>query len=242
MSWGEADVEAELTGKGWRYSKRPIEHGVQFLLEDGTCVSRYSTGRVVVQGKDTALKHAAQQLFEQRTRSLTGQEARRSAHASTNAPPKVFIVYGHDKRARKELEHLLMTLRLEPVVLEKVPGGGDTLIEKLEKETSVDFACVLLTPDDEGRKKESADRSDQLRPRARQNVVLELGMVLARLGRKRVAILVKGNGGQLERPSDIAGLIYIPFDRHVDEVKDKLASNLMEAGFRIRSEDLARVS
>ncbi len=40
---------------------------------------------------------------------------------------------------------------------------------------------------------------------------------MARLGRRRVAILVKGD--DLERPSDIDGLIYIPFKAHIDEVK-----------------------
>ena len=40
--------------------------------------------------------------------------------------------------------------------------------------------------------------------RARQNVILELGMLLVRLGRKRVAILHKGS---LELPSDITGRV-----------------------------------
>ena len=41
-------------------------------------------------------------------------------------------------------------------------------------------------------------------------------MFLVRLGRKRVAILHKGS---LELPSDISGLIYIRFNKRVDEVK-----------------------
>ena len=156
-----------------------------------------------------------------------------AAPAVPAAQSRVFIVYGHDVQAREQLELLLRRLQLEPIVLQNIPGGGDTLIEKLEKLTGADFACVLLTPDDEGRKR---DEAADLRPRARQNVVLELGMVLARLGRQRVAILVKGD--DIERPSDINGLIYIPFSDHVNEAKNKLAANLQEAGFTIRVRDL----
>lgn len=77
---------------------------------------------------------------------------------------------------------------------------------------------------------------DQKKPRARQNVVLELGMVLARLGRRRVAVLVKGSN--LERPSDIDGLIYLAFNDKVDEIKDRIAATLQTAGFVIQVADL----
>jgi predicted nucleotide-binding protein len=53
-------------------------------------------------------------------------------------------------------------------------------------------------------------------------------MVLARLGRKRVAILQKQT---VERPSDIDGLIYIPFKERVDEVNVQLIKEFQAAGF-----------
>ena len=43
-------------------------------------------------------------------------------------------------------------------------------------------------------------------PRARQNVVLEMGMLIARLGRTNVAILKKGH---VEVPSDAQGIVYL---------------------------------
>jgi predicted nucleotide-binding protein len=117
---------------------------------------------------------------------------------------------------------------LEPIVLANLPAGGDTIIEKLERylgETgNVGFACVLLTPDDEGHE---AGKPEEKRYRARQNVVLELGMVLARLGRGRVAIIHKGS---VELPSDIAGLIYIPFQERVEEVAPQLFKELEHGG------------
>ncbi len=68
---------------------------------------------------------------------------------------------------------------------------------------------------------------------ARLNVVLELGMVLANLGRKRVAILRKKT---VEQPSDIDGLIYLPFDEHIDEIKIKLYRELQAAGYKPKLE------
>ena len=123
-------------------------------------------------------------------------------------------------------------MKLEPVILQNLVSGGLTIIEKLEGNLDVRYACVLLTPDDQGH---SAGKPDQIRLRARQNVVLELGMFLVHLGRKRVAILHKG---ERELPSDINGLIYIRFEKRVDEVKERLGAELQEAGFHINIKDL----
>ena len=236
--WNKESVERTIKEKNWYESEREIQHGHQFTLTDGTRINCYNTGKIQVQGRDTDIKREAEKIFGgkpavsgRRSRSQDGMDA---APAS---PKRVFIVYGHDHDAREQLEHRLRKLRIDPIVLQSIPGGGDTIIEKLEQLTGADFACVLLTPDDEGRKW-TQDGSEQLRTRARQNVVLELGMVLSRLGRSRVAILVKG--GTIERPSDIDGLIYIPFSNHIDEAKNELASNLQDAGFNIRVEDLSK--
>jgi len=145
----------------------------------------------------------------------------------------IFIVYGHDTDAREQLELLLRRLKLEPVILANLVAEGQTIIEMLEKHrASVKYACVLLTPDDEGHKRE---RPADKKSHARQNVVLELGMFLSTLGRKHVAILHKG---EVELPSDIHGLVYIPFQKHVSEVKQRLAAELQEAGFHINIKDL----
>jgi predicted nucleotide-binding protein len=85
-------------------------------------------------------------------------------------------------------------MRLEPVILQNLPIAGDTIIEKLESNIDVKYACVLLTPDDEGYR---AGNDNEKKLRARQNVILELGMFLVRLGRKRVAILHKELGSRI---------------------------------------------
>ena len=238
-TWDINSVRQILQEKGWYDSEREIQHGVQFTLTDETKVNRYNTGRVQVQGRDTLIKEEATEIFAASSEAPRATVAG-SATGAQIAPRRVFIVYGHDVQAREQLELLLRRLKLDPVVLQNIPGGGDTIIEKLEALTDADFACVLVTPDDEGRKRpEASDKATDLRPRARQNVVLELGMVLSRLGRSRVAVLVRDNvGDTTERPSDIDGLLYIPFSGHVDETKNLLAANLQKAGFDIQVADL----
>jgi len=230
--WTEEQVRQACAEQGWEVTEREIEHGIQFILYDGTPINWYRTGTVVVAGKATTVKAEARKLFaEEPVAGATSGPA--AAGTAVTAPMRVFIVYGHDAAAREQLELILRRLKIEPIVLQNIPGGGDTIIEKLEILTDTDFACVLLTPDDEGY---PTGQETEKKPRARQNVVLEFGMVLAKLGRRRVAVLVKGHN--LERPSDIDGLIYLPFNNHVDDAKIALATNLQEAGFDIQVRDL----
>jgi predicted nucleotide-binding protein len=192
----------------------------------------FDSGKMSFQRKqDTALSKEVKALYEGSggVGSVERPGEVPAAPAQAHADQPVFIVYGHDTASRDQLELILRRMRLDPIVLGNLAAAGDTIIEKLEKylgeHGNVGFACVLLTPDDEGHK---VGKVEDKKYRARQNVVLEVGMVLARLGRKRVAILHKQS---VEVPSDIAGLIYIAFTERVDEVKAKLFGELREAGY-----------
>lgn len=144
---------------------------------------------------------------------------------------KVFIVYGHDEIARTQLEALLRRWDLEPIILDQQASSGQTIIAKLEEYGSdVGYAIVLATPDDEGKAKSELE----YKSRVRQNVVLELGMFLSKLGRERVAILLK-EAENFEKHSDVQGLIYIPFQNKVDEVSISLIRELSRQGITIDS-------
>ena len=77
----------------------------------------------------------------------------------------------------------------------------------------------------------------QKRYRVRQNVVLELGMLLAKVGRTKVAILLS-QAEEMERPSDIEGLIYIPFKENVEETKVSLAKEMRRNGYPLEIDKL----
>ena len=198
------------------------DKGFQIRLNNGAIVNCFDNGNYNVQGKnsevvDTALKG----------QSDAGYSTTRSAVSSN----KIFVVYGHDTVARTQLEATLRRWGLDPIILDQLPSEGNTLIEKLEKYyPNVGFGVVLATPDDEAYPK---GRIDEKKFRARQNVVLELGLLLAHLGRSKVAILLKDQD-IMERPSDIQGLIYIPFKTDLaKEAGLLLAKEMAAQGYTI---------
>lgn len=202
------------------------DYGWELRLTNGGIVNVFDSGKCSVQGKCQAEVRAALGI------EANGQPAKAAAAAPAPAKNgKVFVVYGHDDKARNDLEVMLRRWGLEPLILDQLPSEGQTIIEKLEKyQADVKFAVVLATPDDEGHK---AGKPDEKAYRARQNVVLELGMLLSRLGRRRVAILLKSQL-EMERPSDIHGLIYIPFkDDLQKEAGMALAKEMAAQGYHI---------
>jgi len=145
---------------------------------------------------------------------------------------EVFVVHGHDGEAKESVARFLEKLGLTAVILHEQASEGRTLIEKFEtRSKGVAFAVVLLTPDDLGR---AADSAPDLRPRARQNVILELGYFMGRLGRTRVCALYKGG---IEQPSDFQGVVYIELDS-AGAWKTKLAQELVQAKITINLEAL----
>ena len=150
--------------------------------------------------------------------------------ASAKPQRQIFIVHGHDTEARDQLELALHRLGLEPFVLMNTSGGGKTIIEALEgkigRDYSSDFGIVLMTPDDVGYAKQAGP--EHAEPRARQNVILETGMLGSSLTRGRMAIVVKGH---IEIPSDLQGIIRFGYNDHVKEIVPKLCQRLKETGF-----------
>ena len=216
------------------------EHCQQIRTAEGAIVNWYpSTGTISVQGKQSV-----RERFNSAWNSYGGKDQAAEAMVADAATPspdlpssatavnrKVFVVHGHDSTSREQLELILHKLDLDPFVLANTGGGGLTIIEALEKEIGPNtkqarFGIVLLTPDDIGYEKVKG--SDTAQPRARQNVVLETGMLISALGRPNVAILKKGH---LEVPSDAQGILYIPYNDHVKETVPKLADRLRAAGF-----------
>lgn len=133
--------------------------GTVLKLENGCVINCWDKGTVNCQGKN---KDIIEQLFSNTPANTTPQNN------------KVFVVYGHNKDARTQLEAMLRRWDLEPLILDQLPSAGATIIEKLEEYTAqADFGIVLATPDDIGYAK---DNEANKKYRVRQNVVLELGI------------------------------------------------------------------
>lgn len=145
---------------------------------------------------------------------------------------KVFIVHGHDHTARDTVEDFVNNWGLTATILDKQPSESRTIIEKFEQcAGETDFAIVLMTPDDIGASKKN--RVD-LKYRARQNVIFELGYFFGSIGRKRVCILYKEG---VELPSDIKGVAYVPMDDN-GEWKQKIVREMESVGLLIDGNEI----
>ncbi|KUM55160.1 TIR domain-containing protein [Rheinheimera sp. EpRS3] len=171
-----------------------------------------------------ALSAAKALLLRQESRKATRVLKSDGQETSSN---KVFVVHGHDETLLNQVARYLEKLQIEPVILFEQPGKGQTIIEKLESNSNVSFAIVLFTPDDTGGK--AADGSVAHKPRARQNVVLELGYFLGRLSRSKVAVLYDPS---VELPSDYHGVEYLRIDAE-GAWKLKLAAELKAGGIEL---------
>ena len=145
--------------------------------------------------------------------------------AAAAASGAVFLVHGHDGPVKIEVARLLERAGLEVTILHEQANGGRTVMEKFEDHAgTAAFAVVLLTPDDVG-----GPVGGQMTPRARQNVVGEMFWFAGKLGRKRVCALRKGD---VEIPSDFAGLVYTDLDDR-GAWKQELLRELQNAGYMV---------
>lgn len=114
---------------------------------------------------------------------------------------KIFIVHGHDGQLQQSVARIVEKQDIEAIILSEQANKGRTIIEKFEDYSDVGGAICLFTADDLGRAKK--DTSDNTR--ARQNVVLETGYFMGKLGRDHVVILADDG---IEMPSDLSGVVY----------------------------------
>ncbi|WP_273718763.1 MULTISPECIES: TIR domain-containing protein [Bartonella] len=199
--------------------------GYQIKTCDGGIINWYeSTGTLSFQGKENTKQKLREDLVQYiETKSTTPFPK----IASNTSNKKIFIVHGHDHVALEQLELILRRLELEPYILQNTGGNGFPIIETLKKEIckgSIGFGIVLLTPDDIGYA--ISDGETKAHPRARQNVILEMGMLISILPFDKIAILYKEG---VEIPSDVNGIYYLSFEKHVQETFPKLINRLKGA-------------
>lgn len=152
-------------------------------------------------------------------------EAPKMAAAAGN---NVFIVHGRKDGPREAVARFVGKFGLNPIILQEQASEGRTLIEKVERHSEeVRFAVVLLTAEDLGGLSDTDPKTFQRR--ARQNVILELGYFVGKLGRRRVCVLHEEG---VEVPSDFHGVVYVPLDG-AEAWKLRLAREMKATGLDI---------
>lgn len=145
---------------------------------------------------------------------------------------RVFVVHGHDNEMKQAVARTLERLGLEAVILHEKPNRGQTIVEKIERYSDASFAVVLLSPDIGYAATKGPETA---RPRARQNVILELGYFAGKLGRESVVALHRGD---IELPSDYDGVLYTPYDGDSGTWRGELVAELRESGYSVSADDL----
>ena len=144
---------------------------------------------------------------------------------ATSENRNVFVVHGHDSHLKEAVARFIERLGFNAIIIAERPSAGRTIIEQVENYSNVQYAVVLLTPDDL-----PASDSGSAYARARQNVVFELGFFVGRLGRSRVHCLRKG---ETELFSDIDGVIWTPVDDTGTGWRIRLAQEMAAAGIPV---------
>ena len=232
----EATIDGALTSVFGHETVEYRRYAGATRLDNGPIIMGFGEGghensreaqQYVAEGKVEAvqiLRSAIKWLREEIGDSVESVIPAKPARAAAAPSTKIFIVHGHDEAARQTVARFIERIGFEALILSEQANQGRTIIEKIEAHGDVGFAVVLLTPDDLGGK-----TADSLQPRARQNVLLELGYFMAKLGRNRVCTLAKGH---LEMPTDFAGVVWEPLD-DAGAWKTALARELKAAAYAI---------
>lgn len=225
--WKKSDIFNKYVSDMNRWARELGLGLVAFRFED----FHYSqSGKTINEtGYESLMNHVAILESMLPDISTTGQNTQTGSKSHGNDSKKVFVVHGRDKTALLETESLLRRIGLEPIVLHRMANNGMTLIEKFEKFSDVKYAVVLLTPDDIGALNEDYPN---YRFRARQNVIFEMGFFYGKLGRSNVCCIYKSN---VELPSDIDGVAYLPYNQSVEEVEMALLRELKAANLQFQA-------
>ena len=164
----------------------------------------------------------------------TPQKVEKVRKTDVKSSNRIFIVHGHDEAMKQAVARTLEKIGLEPIILHEKPSEGRTIIEKFTNYSDVSFAVVLLSPDDMAYPKDQTP--ENAKPRARQNVIFELGFFIGKLGRNRVLVLYQEEKN-FEMPSDYSGVLYTPYDNS-GRWKFDLVKELKVCGYNVDANKL----
>jgi predicted nucleotide-binding protein len=140
---------------------------------------------------------------------------------------KIFIVHGHNEEMLNDVELFVRRIDYSPIIIKDMPNKGMTIIEKIEENSDACYAIVLYSGCDIGY---DAEKPEHKKRRARQNVVFEHGYLMGKLSRKRVCALVNG---EIEKPSDISGIVYISYEKNW---QSHIVKELKSLGMKVKDD------
>ncbi len=142
---------------------------------------------------------------------------------------EIFVVHGRDVQMKLAVARALQKLGLSALVLSEEERQDTSFMARIAEHPDVGFAIVLLAPDEMGYAAGAAPRP--ARPRGSQDLILQLGYFLGRLGPERVLALYRPLEG-FELPTDPTHLLFTPFDA-VGRWQFDLLKQLKACGYQV---------
>lgn len=183
-------VRSDLFGDFQALKVQP-ERKMAALSSDGSHIFFFSREQL------ETLKRDIEQIFEVRANSelVTNQSAVKPMRT-------VFISHGRAPEWREVQQYIEKDIKLATRELAQEPNLGRTVLEKLHAIAGeCDSAVIVMTGD---------DLASDGTPRARENVIHEIGYFQGRYGLSRVCLMHEDG---VSIPSNVHGLVYSPFPK-----------------------------
>ncbi len=149
---------------------------------------------------------------------------------------RVFVISGADKEMKQAVSKALTKLGLVPIVSCEDTGHSRKIIEQYKDYDDVNFAVVLLSPDDYAYAKTDEPTKRRLRPK--QETVFELGFTLGKLSKDKVLVLFR-EATDIEMPNSFASLNVTAFDDR-DSWKLSLIRELTKNGYIVDVDNILK--
>jgi predicted nucleotide-binding protein len=167
---------------------------------------------------------------------------REPAAAGAPAPTRtrqVLLAHGRDERWKQAVEHLLEHAGEHEIrIVNQRSSERSGLADALDEEAPASrYAVVLLTADDVGGPRLESDSEPFFSTRAHQEVVFQMGFLLAALSPGRVCVLYEDG---VEMPYDLEGVSHVRLDL-AGTWQPKLLLHLRRAGFDYDMNKLVQV-
>ena len=175
----------------------------------------------------------AQHVGSQLAHHANGNTPAERDPAGAAAPARtrqVLLAHGRDERWKQAVEHLLEQAGEHEIRIVSQRSGehgrlADALVD--EPATASRYAVVLLTADDVGGPRLESDSEPFFSTRAHQEVVFQMGFLVAALSPGRVCVLYEDG---VELPYDLEGVSHVRLDL-AGTWQPKLLLHLRRAGF-----------
>lgn len=152
-------------------------------------------------------------------KQVAPEKAVASLAAPVPKPRRIFISHGRSDLWRQVQAYIEKDIKIPTLELAQEANRGRTVLQKLWDESGkCSFVVIVMTGDDQG---------PDGKPRARENVMHEIGFFQGRFGLENVCILYEE---ETNIPSNIHGLVYIPFNKgNIREVFGELFREIRSA-------------